>query len=98
MARFEGLQSEIVKWADSISPRRRPQDTVVKLVSEASELLDAVLNKPEEVGQELADNFILLLDLADMHNVDLVGEAWKKMDVNRSREWVEVDGVIRRVK
>lgn len=92
------LQAAIVDWADSISPLRQPKDAVVKLVSEASELLDAVLNDPSGVPGELADVFFLLLDLANMHGVDLVGATWAKLDVNRKREWVEVDGVIRRIK
>lgn len=94
----DGLQSAVVEWADSISPLRQPKDAVVKLVSEASELLDAVLNDPSGVDGELADVFILLLDLANMHKVDLVEATWTKLRINQNREWVEVDGVIRRIK
>jgi len=98
MANYDGLQSAITEWADSISPLRQPKDAVVKLVSESSELLDAVLNKPEEVAGELADVFFLLLDLADMHGVDLAEATWTKLQINRERVWIEEDGVIRRVK
>lgn len=95
---YDGLQSAVVEWADSISPLRQPKDAVVKLVSEASELLDAVLNDPSEVDGELADVFILLLDLANMHNINLPEAAWRKLNINRNRKWEEVDGVIRRIK
>ena len=98
MANYDGLQSAITEWADSISPLRQPKDAAVKLVSETSELLDAVLNQPEEVEGELGDVFILLLDLAKMHKVDLIRAAENKMAVNRKRRWVEIGGVIRRIK
>lgn len=92
------LEDAITTWADSISPLRKPKDAVVKLVSESAELLDAVLNEPAKVEEELADVFFLLLDLAAMHDINLVAATWAKLEVNRNREWVEVDGVIRRVK
>lgn len=99
MADYDGLQSAIVEWADSISPLRQPKDAVVKLVSESSELLDAVLNKNRrQVAGELADVFFLLLDLADMYKLDLAEETWFKLNVNRERKWIEENGVIRRIK
>lgn len=98
MSNFDDLQEAVTGWADSISPLRQPKDAVVKLVSESSELLDAVLNKPDEVEGELADVFFLLLDLAAMHDVDLLKATWNKLAINRSRKWEEVDGVIRRIK
>lgn len=98
MTDYDGLETAIVEWADKISPLRRPQDTVVKLVSEASELLDAVLNNPAGVPGELADVQILLMDLANMHGVDLADATRAKMQVNLSREWYEENGVIRRRK
>lgn len=91
------LQSEVVVWADSISPARRPKDAVVKMVSETSELLDAVLNDGD-VESELGDCIILLLDLAKMYNVDLIRAGAKKMMINRRRKWRSEDGVIRRNK
>lgn len=89
------LQIEVVDWADSISPLRQPKDAVVKMVSETSELLDAVLNDRDVEG-ELGDCIILLLDLAEMHNVDLIEAGWRKMGINRKRSWYSEDGVIRR--
>lgn len=89
------LQINILQWADSIAPDRKPKDAVVKLVSEASELLDAVLNGGDVEG-ELGDCLILLLDLAAMHKIDLVHAGWIKMDINRKRKWISDNGVIRR--
>lgn len=96
--KLEMLQHEIVEWADAISPGRRPENTVVKLVSESSELLDAIVNgkRADAVEDELGDCIILLLDLADMYGVDIIKAGYKKMDVNRKREWTVDGNVIRR--
>jgi MazG nucleotide pyrophosphohydrolase domain. len=95
MSTLYELQDDVVNWADSISPNRKPKDAVVKLVSEASELLDAVLNNGN-VEQELGDCLILMCDLAEMYNVDLVEAAVLKMNINRNRDWRAENGVIRR--
>lgn len=94
------LQDEVVIWADSISPSRRPENTMVKFNSEASELLDAIVNRlgHEAVESELGDCIILLLDLAKMYGVDLIEAGRKKMVINRQRHWRSEDGVIRRNK
>lgn len=95
---LRNLQDEVIGWADVISPARRPENTVVKLVSESAELLDAIVNNRgrDEVAQELGDCIILLVDLAHMHNVDLVQAGLNKMVVNRQREWTVDGNVIRR--
>jgi NTP pyrophosphatase (non-canonical NTP hydrolase) len=95
---IQNLQKEIVEWADSISAKRTPVNTVVKLVSETSELLDVIVNDDYDVGGELADCTILLLDLADMYGVDLLMAVREKMGINRDRKWENVNGVIRRKK
>lgn len=96
--KLDALQHDVVTWADTISPGRRPENTVVKLVSETSELLDAIVNggRKEEIESELGDCIILLLDLADMFNVSLIRAGCKKMDINRTREWTRDGDVIRR--
>lgn len=92
------LQEDVVNWADSISPARRPENTMVKLNGEASELLDAIVNRlgQEAVESELGDCIILLLDLAKMYNIDLIAAGERKMVINRRRSWRSEDGVIRR--
>lgn len=94
---IESLQRSVLDWADQISPGRSPKDAVVKLVSETSELLDAVLNGGDVEG-ELGDCVILLLDLCKMYNINLVKAGHKKMRINVKRKWYSDDGVIRRVK
>jgi NTP pyrophosphatase (non-canonical NTP hydrolase) len=89
------LQDDVVAWANGIAPNRSPKDAVVKLVSETSELLDAVLNRGN-VESELGDCLILLLDLSYMYSIDLVDAGTIKMEINRRRSWRSEDGVIRR--
>lgn len=51
-------------------------------------------------GEEMADCFILLLNLAEMAGVDLMAEARRKMEINRKRKWgaPDADGVCHHVK
>lgn len=96
---LKALQQLVVVWANGISPDRRPKDAVVKMVSETSELLDAVLNGDKaDVESELGDCIILLLDIANMYGIDLTQAGFDKMAVNLKREWVSENGVIRRKK
>lgn len=96
----ETLAGRVVTWADGVSKRRTPSNTVIKLVAESSELLDAVINTDsrEAVEGELGDCIILLLDIAHMYDIDLMEAGHKKMDVNDTREWYSDNGVIRRRK
>lgn len=96
---LKDITVEVVAWANSIAPGRQPRDTVVKLVSETSELLDAVLNKnPKCVREEIGDLMILLVDLADTFKIDPVRAAADKMVINRERKWEMRDGVMRRIR
>lgn len=96
---LKDITKEVVEWADQIAPARQPKDAVVKMVSETSELLDAVLNKdPRAVREEIGDVMILLVDLAHMYNINPVHAAEDKMGVNRRRKWEMRDGVMRRIR
>jgi len=94
------LTEEVVGWADGLAPNRRPENTVVKMVEETSELLDAIVNQKgkEAVASELADCLILLVDLGDMYGINVVRAAQNKMCLNRERDWKADGGVIRRIK
>ena len=94
---MDRLKYAVLDWADSIAPDREAKDAVVKMVSETSELLDAVLNNGDVEG-ELGDCIILLIDIADMYGVNLVDAGMKKMAVNRERKWINEGGVIRRIR
>lgn len=93
------LTRQVVEWADQINPQRKPQDTVIKTVSETSELLDAVINKDAAaVEEELGDLVILLADIGNMYGINIIDAGFKKMNINRNRKWRIEDGVIRRIR
>lgn len=77
-------------------PRRNPTKTCIKLVTEAAELLDSIANqgtyREGAVGEEVADVFILLIDIADQLGVDIEAEFQKKMEINKARKWQVKDG------
>ena len=76
-------------WADRTFPRRSLDATLSKLVlEEIPELLTHKKNLGVEgIGEELADCFILLLDLAMIWGVDLPAALRSKMLKNANRTW-----------
>lgn len=88
------MTNEVVDWINPILPERSSFDTAIKLVEEVSELLHAI-HHDGDVGQEIADVLILLLDIADLHRVDTVKEFNKKMLINRCRVWQEHQGTLK---
>lgn len=98
--RLTRLTTEVVGWADNIAPDRRPIDAAIKAVAEVAELLDAVANKSaHEVSKEIGDVMILLLDIANMYDIDPVNAGQYKMGINKSRKYyADEKGVMRRDK
>lgn len=69
--------------------------------SEASELRYAIFTRRKnEIREELADCVILLVGLADAHNIDLDAAVKAKMKKNEKRKWKKPDknGVIEHVR
>lgn len=77
------LTKNIVEWADSVFPDRKPEAALLKLFEEVGELV----KNPRSPG-EYADICIMLFDLANMHKVDLAQAIKDKMKINRNRAWV----------
>lgn len=80
--RFELLQQEVVAWADAVMPNRTPVSAFLKLFEEVGELV----RNPSSPA-EYADILIMLLDLAHMHNIDLLKAGFNKLALNRLRRW-----------
>lgn len=83
------VQSEITRWAQEEFPHRTDFHALHKLVLE--EIPELVTHKKEEglqgIGLELADCFILLLDLASLWGVDAAAAIQEKMAINYNRTW-----------
>ncbi len=80
-------------WYDAESKRpQTPRNLAVSLAIEAAEILehfqftDEIRNR-EELGSELADVMLYLLQLASVSGVDLKQAVLKKIEVNKSRTW-----------
>lgn len=89
---------EVDDWIGEIHPHRDSFDTAIKLSGEVSELLHAMHTREGNLGEELADCMILLLDIANIRGVDLVDEFYKKMAINRNRKWEKVQGALKHIK
>lgn len=84
MSEVAQLTQEVVQWANSVFPDRKPQSALLKLFEETGELV-----KDPSDASEYADIFIMLLDLADMHGVDVVKAIRDKLALNRQRTWTK---------
>lgn len=65
---------------------------------ELAEAFDAYRKKLPDLGEELADVAIYLLSLSEMLGIDLESEIVKKVEKNKKREYVRINGVNVRVK
>lgn len=77
------LQDKVHAWANETFPYRTPAIAWLKLFEELGE----VIKNPED-PLEWADVFILLLDLASMHEVSIPEACMDKMVINSARDWV----------
>jgi NTP pyrophosphatase (non-canonical NTP hydrolase) len=86
-------QRAIHEWANKTFPGRDPVASLTKLVME--EIPELLTHKKQHgtefIGEELADCFILLLDLAALWNVDLPVALRSKMHKNAQRQWKKDD-------
>lgn len=82
MSTIDQLAQEIHDWANEVFPDRVVQDIFLKSVEELSEMI-----REPESAHEMADMFILLLDLAKMQGFSIENAIREKMEVNRKRKW-----------
>lgn len=86
---IRAVQVEITRWAEQQFPGRTDFAALAKLV--LHEIPEMLVHKKErgldQIGLELADCFILLLDLASMWQVDVAAAIREKMQVNYNRTW-----------
>jgi NTP pyrophosphatase (non-canonical NTP hydrolase) len=101
IAELTARMHELVKskgWykVDSKRPQT-PRNLAVSLSIEAAEILEHFqfgeeIKDRDELGSELADVTLYLLQLASVSGIDLEEAVLKKIEVNKKREWdVKVD-------
>lgn len=83
------VQAAITFWANAQFPHRTDHQALSKAVlEEIPELLQHKREHgTESIGEELADVFILLMDLATLWKVDLPTAIRDKMLINYDRTW-----------
>jgi NTP pyrophosphatase (non-canonical NTP hydrolase) len=80
-------------WYAAGSKRpQTPRNLAVSLSIEAAEVLEhfqfgETVKDKDELGSELADVTLYLLQLASVAGIDLEQAVLNKLEVNRSREW-----------
>jgi NTP pyrophosphatase (non-canonical NTP hydrolase) len=80
-------------WYDEGSKRpQTPRNLAVSLSIEAAEILEHFqfgeeIKDRDELGSELADVTLYLLQLASVSSIDLEEAVLKKIAVNKTREW-----------
>lgn len=87
----ELVQSKGWYAQDSKRPQT-PRNLAVSLSIEAAEILEHFqfgddIKDKDELGSELADVALYLLQLASISGIDLEEAVLKKIDVNKTREW-----------
>ena len=99
MTEIERLQIELHRWADQTFGENRPPDgAIAHLQREVQELAA----EPHDVW-EYVDCLTLLLDAMSNAGINIrsvLSFSWDKLDINRHREWGEVqpDGTIEHVR
>lgn len=91
---LEKLGVEVLEWAQATFPGQLPSSVASHLHDEAGELMEEPGN-----NEEMADCFLLLIQLAALHGYDILHEARKKFEVNRARKWGTPDarGVVKHI-
>lgn len=76
------FQREVSEWAQATFPHQTAESKLAHMLKEVDELKQ----EPAD-GEEMANIFILLLNLAEMNGHDLMQQARAKMAKNRLRTW-----------
>jgi NTP pyrophosphatase (non-canonical NTP hydrolase) len=81
-------------YADDSKRPQTPRNLAVSLSIEAAEILEHFqftdeIKDRDELGSELADVMLYLLQLASVSGIDLEDAVLKKIEVNKGRSWDE---------
>lgn len=64
------------------------------LYGELAEAFEAYIKKHDNLAEELADVAIYLMGLSQIVGIDLQNEIEKKIEINKNREYILVNGVL----
>lgn len=95
------IQLMVVHWAHDTFGYKRNLGTISKkLGKEIQEMQENIQGRDySDLGQEVADVQILLLDLCFLLDIDVEGEILKKLNVNKARKWeIQPDGTSQHTK
>ena len=84
------LITQIQEWGLETFPEATAQSVLLHLQEEIGELW-AEVDQGTPVNEELADCFILLIQLARQLDLDVYEEVHKKFEINKTRTWEKVD-------
>jgi NTP pyrophosphatase (non-canonical NTP hydrolase) len=92
---LDDLAQQIREFGAKTFPTSTPESTAEHLRREVIEILADPTN-----GEEQADAFFLLIQLARVSGNDLAAEVARKLEINLNRKWKapDFDGVIEHVK
>ncbi len=91
---MNSLQAAVTHWADrTFGQAQNPTRVAIRANEEMAELLrKCSYNAPaEEIAEEIADVFIVLMRLCSVLERDIEREVERKMAINETRRWT-VDG------
>jgi len=91
------MQQHVVSWISQLLPHRDPFNAAIKLASEVSELQHVLHTGDGNVGIEISDCLILLLDIAHLTGSNIEENFRQKMKINRKRKWKEKMGTLKHV-
>ena len=83
------FQRRVGKWSDDTFPESETATRVAHMKKELNELVEAT--DINEIAEECADVYLMLLHEADAHGFDLLGVAKQKFEIVKLREWNDPD-------
>ena len=95
---IEAFQNEVGEWGAKTFPEATFRSIICHLKEEVVELQKFLLD--DELKEETADCFLILLHIAHRAKFSILEEAKKKMEINYKRTWgkPDKDGVVRHIK
>lgn len=89
---LDEVQKEVIENKKNHGWEVKIPDEFCYLYGEVAEAYDAYLKGKDDLGLELADVAIYLMSIAETLGFSLADEINKKMEINKHRKYVKVDG------